>query len=64
MFTPCLGPNCKSAEDIKAVKDGIKIANLPPDGGVHKTLFEGTVKWENEKLLYVTMTHYAMLEYF
>ena len=64
MYAPLLGPNYKSAEDIKTLEDGIKMANVPIDGGVDKTLFEGTVKWENKDLLYVTMTHCAMLEYF
>ena len=64
MYLPLLGPNYKSAEDIKTVREGMKMANLPIDGGVDKTLFEGAVKWENDNLCTVTMAHCAMMEYF
>jgi hypothetical protein len=64
MFVPLLGPNYKTVDDIKTMEDGIKIGQLPPDGGLDRVLFKGTVEWRSPKVCITTVTHCVLLEAF
>jgi len=63
-FIPLLGANYKSKEDLKTIEDSIKIAVLPPDGTIDKTLFAGSLDWDGPEHAKTVIHHCAMLEFF
>jgi len=64
MYVPLLGPEFKSVDDLKTVKECLKAGHLPPDGGIDKWLFKGHVEWEDDNLCVATVTHCVLLQYF
>ncbi len=64
MFVPLLGPNYKTVDDIKTMEDGIKMGQLPPDGGLDRNLFAGNVEWQSPEVCITTVTHCVLLELF
>jgi hypothetical protein len=63
-YVPLLGPKYKTIEDIKTLQDATKLALLPPDGGLERTLFKATMEWENENHAVATIDHCVLLEKF
>ena len=63
-FVPLLGPNYKTVDDIKTMEDGIKMGQIPPDGGLDRSLFAGDVEWPSPEVCIVTVKHCVLLELF
>jgi hypothetical protein len=63
-YIPLIGENYKTKDDLKTIEDSIKIAVMPPDGTIDKTLFAGSLDWEDEEHAKSVIHHCAMLETF
>ena len=63
-YVPLLGPDYKSLDDIKTLNDCAKLALLPPDGGMERTLFTARMEWENENHAQAVIDHCVILELF
>lgn len=63
-YLPLLGGDYKSVDDLKTVKECLHLGHLPPDGGIDKLLWRGTVRWETDNHCVATVTHCVLLEYF
>ena len=63
-FIPMIGKDYKTKDDLKTIEDSIKIAVLPPDGTIDKTLFAGSFDWEDDENANSVIHHCAMREFF
>jgi hypothetical protein len=64
LYYPLLGPNYKTADDFKTLEECMKAAHLPPDGGVDKGEWRGTLIWEDANHAVATVYYCYLLEYF